>query len=338
MHIDGQLRHQPALADTGLTGHQYDQRVPSAGQLPLLVECLPFVVAADERGGVGEQLQHRGKRRPRRVDIDHRRRSRRRHLAADQLMAITGPGLAQQRRHVRLDSPFRDVQASGDLGVREVLADQREHLRLTPRRHAVGSGRSNGRRPPPRDRLEIGGHQRQRRLRFVEAAQLDRAQVDQLAASWQCRTYDRRRCRADNDLTAPSDAAQPRHTIDRRTQVVAVAFNGFARVHANPRANCHTRRPQLDPHRPLQAVRGAQRVAGPAERRERRVTLTLGLDQGAALSRDHPSHDLVMASKRSRHRLRHTLPQLRRTHHIGEHERHHPRRHRSHDPKYAARR
>ena len=149
VHVDGELRNQPALADTGLAGHQCDQRVPGAGQLPLLVEHLTFVVPAEERGGVGEQLQHRRKCRLGGDDIVQRRGSRRRR-AAGQLVAVTGPCLAQQCRDVRLDSPFRDVQACGDLGVRKVLADQREHLRLTPRRHAVSRRRSNRRRARPR--------------------------------------------------------------------------------------------------------------------------------------------------------------------------------------------
>ena len=96
------------------------QRVPGAGQRPALTQHRPLGRPADEVGRVGEQLERRRHRR-RDVGCDGSpapwRRASSRRCAA--------PELAQQRGHVRLDGPFGDVQAGGDLGVGQVLTEQR---------------------------------------------------------------------------------------------------------------------------------------------------------------------------------------------------------------------
>ena len=44
---------------------------------------------------------------------------------------VAGVQLGEQRRHVGLDGTHRDVQPLGDLGVRQALAQQPQHVRLS---------------------------------------------------------------------------------------------------------------------------------------------------------------------------------------------------------------
>ena len=55
---------------------------------------------------------------------------------AGQRPAVGRAELAQQRRHVRLDRADGDEQTVGDLGVRQVLLHEGEHLSLPRRQRA----------------------------------------------------------------------------------------------------------------------------------------------------------------------------------------------------------
>ena len=99
------------------------QGVGEAGQLG---------VAADERRPRAGQPRDPGRRggRGRRL-LRHRR----------QLAPIGRAELAQQRRHVALDRPHRDVQLLPDLGVGQVVAERGQHLCLTGRHLSREHGR-----------------------------------------------------------------------------------------------------------------------------------------------------------------------------------------------------
>ena len=115
--LGGDLGHEPALAHPCLPGHHGEQRVAAARQLPPLAQLVVLLVRPTNVDGVGEQAEGGRQRLP---VGGHRRRW----TAAGELATIRRPELAQQGRHVRLDRALGDVQPGGDLGVRQVLADE----------------------------------------------------------------------------------------------------------------------------------------------------------------------------------------------------------------------
>ena len=229
---------------------------------------------AGSAGTVGTDRPARGRRPPSRP-------------RAGQLMAVVGAELAQQRRHVRLDGPFGDVQAGSDLRVRPVLADQRQHLAS----RAASFRRSPARRYEPRperagDRNEVRRGECERRL---GAARARGARSAPTRPARNPRGSTVRTIAAVAALTMisppPSRAAQPGNPIHRRTEVVAVAFDASPVCTPTRVRDRRAGRPRLDPIACCSPVRSTKRVAGPAEHRERRVALTLRLDQRAALRR-----------------------------------------------------
>ena len=129
--LGGELRHEAALAHPGLGHDEDEQRVPGAGQLPLAAQHVPLGRPADERRVVGEQRRAPAAARVRRVAGGRRRTPCR----ASSRRCVR-PELAEQRRHVRLHRALRDVQPGRDLGVRQMLADEPEHLGLARARRS----------------------------------------------------------------------------------------------------------------------------------------------------------------------------------------------------------
>ena len=90
VHGDRQFRHETALSHPGLTRDEDRQRVPGAGELPLLVERETLGGTTHEALGVGEELERRRQGR-------HRvRGGRRRCPTTSQLASISGAQLAEQ--------------------------------------------------------------------------------------------------------------------------------------------------------------------------------------------------------------------------------------------------
>ncbi len=129
--VGGHRQRQPGLAHAAGADR---------GDQPVLGQGL------GERGPLGRPADERGQRRRQRRDRDPARRSSGAASAPvrgqlGQRPAVGHPELAQQRRDVALDRADRDEQPAGDLGVGEVLADQRQHLGLALGDAGVGEGR-----------------------------------------------------------------------------------------------------------------------------------------------------------------------------------------------------
>ena len=125
-------------------------------------------------------------------------------------------------------------------------------------------------------------------------------------------------------LPAVRDRHQPRRTIHRRAEVVPVALGGLTRVHTDPHPDRRTLRPRLRGQRLLHRDRRRQRITGPTERGVHAVAGRL--HDVPAVRLDRRPHQRVVTFQRRPHRVRHRLPQLRRTLDIREQERHGPRR------------
>ena len=118
-----------------------DEPVPGDGR----AQCLPLGHPAHEGRERGRDRRHRGPGRGQGCGERAAESLRVRRLCrgerggvAGELAAVGDPELAEQRRHVALDRAHRYVQASGDLGVGEVLRDAGQHVGLTGRHAGVG--------------------------------------------------------------------------------------------------------------------------------------------------------------------------------------------------------
>ena len=116
---------EPRLADPGLATDDGDDcsvsRPLPAGQQPM-----QLLVATDAHSSAGDRLELV------RELIAPRRHRSSRSAATCQVDAVVDPELAQQRRHVALDSALGHPKPSRDLRVRQPLCQGVEHLGLTP--------------------------------------------------------------------------------------------------------------------------------------------------------------------------------------------------------------
>jgi hypothetical protein len=132
----------------------------------------------------------------------------------------------------------------------------------------------------------------------------------------------------DEDLPALRHAPQPRHSVDDRSEVVAVPLDRFARVQGEPDAELRGRRPSFAADRGLRLMSGSDRVAGAGEHRERRVAFATRLDHVAVVRLDGRGDDLAVPLDRPVHRRRRVLPLPRRPDDVRQQERDDPGRQR----------
>ena len=100
----------------------------------------------------------------------------------------------------------------------------------------------------------------------------------------------------------------------------------LAGVQRHPHAQVEPAGPRGALERPLELHRAGHRVGGAPEHRQRRVALTLRLQQPPALLVHGLRDQLVVQLERSRHRLGIGLPEARRALDVGQQEGDHPRR------------
>ena len=99
----------------------------------------------------------------------------------------------------------------------------------------------------------------------------------------------------------------------------------LAGVQRDPHAQVEPAGPRGAVERPLEHHRAGHRVGGAPEHRQRRVALTLCLQQPPAVFVRALRDQLVVQLERSRHRVGIRLPQARRALDVGQQERDHPR-------------
>ena len=128
--------------------------------------------------------------------------------------------------------------------------------------------------------------------------------------------------RRQHDLATVGRGHDPRGTIERRPEIVAVAFFGVAGVDAHPHTQHRATNPHLGRKRPLRGQRRFDRRPRPGKHRDE--TVTTGRNHMTAGPTDRRTNNLVMTGQRRAHRIRKRIPQRRRTHNVGKQKRHRP--------------
>jgi len=125
----------------------------------------------------------------------------------------------------------------------------------------------------------------------------------------------------------------PSRRVHSRTEVIALAFVGFADVETHPDPKSDPGRPALGRERRLRGKCPADRVAGRVEPCSERIS---GRREHIPIERgDRRSEELVVTLKREAHLIGVLFPEACRPLDIGEQERHRPGGVLSHPPSFA---
>ena len=137
-----------------------------------------------------------------------------------------------------------------------------------------------------------------------------------------------------DDLTTVGETTQARTPMYGRTLVVSLRQFGFPRVQRHPNADRCAVGPLLGEHRALERKGAPERIAGPGERGERAVPLTLVSGAATAERREVFGHEGVVALEPGPRPAGVGLPDSCRPLDVGEEKRHHARRQRglAHQP------
>jgi hypothetical protein len=131
-------------------------------------------------------------------------------------------------------------------------------------------------------------------------------------------------CLRTHDLASMRDGLQPSRTVDRRTEVIAVAELPHPCVDPNPCPQRLAHRPPLRVHRSLAVDRRAHR--GIRGGKHSVDAVAAALHHLTAVRGDPVTQDHVVSGQGRPHRLRLLIPQPGRDLEIREQERHRPRR------------
>ena len=98
--VASELGDEAALSDPSLPRQRDEQGRSRPRHLPVVAQELAFRAASDERRRIGEQLEHRRKRRHLSARNARAQHTIRPVLHPNQLVAVTSTELPQERRHV----------------------------------------------------------------------------------------------------------------------------------------------------------------------------------------------------------------------------------------------
>ena len=113
----------------------------------------------------------------------------------------------------------------------------------------------------------------------------------------------------EQDLPAMPQRQDAGDPVEGRAEVVAVTFFGHSSVERHAHPQRAGRAPRLGVQRGLHGQHGLERIAGADE--DRVNAITNRLEDDPAVGSDPDCQDTVMTRKRSGHRLRVLLPELR---------------------------
>ena len=167
-----------------------------------------------------------------------------------------------------------------------------------------------------------GPDQREHPLRSCESSQRLFAELHQIPALGQIIANQRGDRLGQEDLPAVRQSPQPPRTVDRRTEVVAVALVRLARVDRHAHLQRQPLRPSVRCERLARSKRGADGRAGLGEHAERAVAFAARLEHDTAGNAHGTFDQLVVTLDRHGHRVGRALPQRRGTFDVGEQEGH----------------